>query len=147
MAREGSESWKSGTRAPSWRPPARGGALGVEEQEQHPPPPGSSLTTPLPVPRRVTPTSLTFGTTSCPAFRGPMGPCPLGRSSPTRPPPSSLRLVSLASPLGAGGSLSVARGPPCAHSASPESPTSLPQVPSTLQPTLSRQLPGPTDPF
>lgn len=50
------------------------------------------------VPCRVTPTSLTFGTTSCPAFQGPMGPCPLGRSSPTRPP-SSLRLVSLASPL------------------------------------------------
>lgn len=57
------------------------------------------------VPCRVTPTSLTFGTTSYPAFRGPMGPCPLGRSSPTRPP-SSLQLVSLASPLRAYGPMS-----------------------------------------
>lgn len=69
-----------------------------EKQQQKRPDLASHCRSPC-VPCRVIPTSLTFGMTSCPAFQGPMGPCPLGRSSPIQPP-SSLQLVSLANSQG-----------------------------------------------
>lgn len=107
---------------------------------------GSSLTAP-PCPMQGDSHKLDFRNDLLPCLPGPYGALPTGQEL-------SHPAASLFTATGESGQPSwglrfpyIPQDPPHAHSASSESPTSLPQVPSTLQPTPSRQPPGPMDPF